>query len=75
MRCVDVDADVFEHAIDGTGVGTPAAVEGGKLVIRDLPKRARLPIEVEVVAWQLGRAAEPFVKTAEPVSRTFKITP
>ncbi len=52
----------------------PARVEDGKLVINQIPQRAKFPIEVEVVAWQFGSGVEPLVKTAEPVSRTFQIT-
>ena len=51
----------------------PAEVNGNKLVIRELPVRARFPIEVEVVAWQFGRGVEPKVKTAVPVARSFRI--
>ena len=36
-------------------------------------KRARFPVNVTVVAWQWGRGAEPRVKTAAPVERTFAI--
>lgn len=52
----------------------PAETEGNKLVIRELPARARFPVEVEVVAWQFGRGIEPRVKTAVPVARRFRIT-
>ena len=38
-------------------------------MLRDVPRRARYPIEIEVVAWSLGRAVEPLVRTAAPVSR------
>lgn len=51
----------------------PAEVNGNKLVIRELPRRARFPIEVEVVAWQFGRGVEPKVKTAVPVARSFRV--
>ena len=52
----------------------PAKVEEGRLVITEIPPRASYPIEVKVVAWQFGSGVEPFVKTAAPVERTFKIT-
>jgi hypothetical protein len=52
----------------------PAKIVDGKLTITQIPPRAKLPIEVEVVAWQFGRGVEPKVKTAEPVARSFQIT-
>ncbi len=52
----------------------PAKVVDGKLVLTDVPGRATFPIEVEVVATQFGRGLDPKVKTADPVSRTLKIT-
>ncbi len=51
----------------------PATVEGDRLRVAELPRRAKLPIEVEVVAWQFGRGIEPLVKTAEPVARKTRI--
>ena len=33
----------------------PAAIVHGRLVLRDVPLRAKFPIEVEVIAWQFGR--------------------
>jgi len=51
----------------------PAKVENGRLVIAELPAKARLPIEVKVVAYQVGRGIEPLVQTAEPVEKTLNI--
>jgi hypothetical protein len=51
----------------------PATIENGKLLIHDIPRRARLPLEVKVVAYQFGRALEPLVKTAEPVTRVLRV--
>jgi hypothetical protein len=39
-----------------------------------LPPRAKLPVAVTVVAWQYGRCAEPRLKSAEPVERTFALS-
>lgn len=47
----------------------PLAIEDGRLLVRDLPARARFPVKARVVAYQFGRGLEPLVKTAEPVAR------
>ena len=49
----------------------PAEIAGDSIRITDLPPRAEFPVEVSVVAWQLGLADS--VNTAEPVERKFKI--
>ncbi|MDP6634821.1 MAG: hypothetical protein QGG42_07990 [Phycisphaerae bacterium] len=51
----------------------PAVITDGKLKIRQLPRRAKYPIEVKVVAWQFGSGVEPLVRTAEPVAQTIRI--
>lgn len=50
----------------------PAEIVGGELRFTTLPRKARLPLRVTVVAWQWGRAGE--VQTAAPVTRTFLLT-
>ncbi len=53
----------------------PAEVsDDGVLTFTALPRRARFPIEVTVVAWQWGRAAEPRLRSATPVEHRFLIT-
>ena len=49
----------------------PAEVEGNVLRLTALPPRTKFPVKVTVVAWQYGRAAEPRLKSAMPVERTF----
>ena len=54
----------------------PASVKGDRLVLTEIPKYARGPIEVEVIAYQWGRLADksgPAIQTAAPVSRKFQI--
>jgi len=54
----------------------PARVKGDRLVLNEIPKYARSPIEVEVIAYQWGRLADKFgpaIQTAEPISRKFRI--
>jgi hypothetical protein len=52
----------------------PAEVgEDGVLRFTALPRRARYPIDVTVVAWQWGRAREPKLRSAVPVERHFRI--
>jgi hypothetical protein len=51
----------------------PAAVVDGKLKAADVPKRAKFPLAVNVVAYQFGRGVEPFVRTAMPVVQAVHI--
>lgn len=51
----------------------PATIEQGKLILHELPRRGRLPIEVKVVAYQFGRGLEPRVKPATPVARILRV--
>ncbi len=51
----------------------PAEVDGDTLRLTAIPPRAKFPVKVTVVAWQYGRSAEPKLKTADPVERTFSI--
>ena len=51
----------------------PAEVEGDQLIFTAIPPRAKWPVKVTVVAWQYGRTAEPRVKSAVPVERSFFI--
>ena len=53
----------------------PAEIVGDALQITPIPRRAKRPVEVTVVAWQWGRSIEPRLQTAEPVSRSFYIQP
>lgn len=53
----------------------PAVVEGDRLKLAELPKRARFPMQVVVVAYQYGSAVEPFVQSAEPVERVVLVRP
>lgn len=59
---------VYFYIIEG-----PATVDGNILKFTKIPPRSKFPIIVTVVAWQWGRSAEPKVKTAEPVERSFLI--
>lgn len=52
----------------------PAYVREGVLHLTPLPPRAKLPVKVTVVAWQLGRATEPKLQAAPPVERTFLLS-
>ncbi len=46
----------------------PARVEKGHLVLREVPARGRRPLEIEVVAYQMGSGLDPKVRMASPVS-------
>ena len=46
---------------------------GDTLRLTAIPPRSRFPVKVTVVAWQRGHTAEPLLKTAEPVERTFSV--
>ena len=49
----------------------PAEIDGDTLRFTAIPPRAKRPIKVTVVAWQLGRGTEPQLKAATPVEQTF----
>jgi hypothetical protein len=51
----------------------PAVVEHGTLRIVELPRRAKYPVDIKVVAYQYGRGIEPLVQTAAPVEQTVRI--
>ncbi len=51
----------------------PAEVADGKLVVSQIPVRAKKPIEVKIVAYQFGSAIEPQVKTAAAVEQTLQV--
>ena len=52
----------------------PAEVASDVLRFTKIPPRSKLPMRVTVVAWQLGRSAEPKLKTAALVTREFYLT-
>ena len=52
----------------------PALVRDGVLHLTPLPPRAKLPVKITVVAWQLGRGTEPKLQAATPVERSFLLT-
>ena len=54
-------------------VSGPAVIEDGKLVPTAVPPRAKFPVTIRVVAWQWGRRAEPAVKMAPLVERSFRL--
>jgi len=64
------DANVPVHYFVREG---PAEMDGDTLRFTKIPPRSKFPLKVTVVAWQYGRAAEPKLKTAEPVEREFYI--
>jgi hypothetical protein len=64
----DAGAKVFYYVREG-----PAEVAGDILKLTALPPRAKFPVKITVVAWQYGRTAEPKLKSAAPVERTFAI--
>lgn len=51
----------------------PAEIIDGKLRIAELPRKAKFPIEVKVVACQFGSGIEPLFKTATPAEQTLHI--
>jgi hypothetical protein len=51
----------------------PARINGSVLEITPIPRRARFPIKVTVVATQYGRTIPPLLQTADPVVRTFHL--
>jgi len=64
------DAGVRVHYYVREG---PADVVGDELRFTRIPRRAKFPLKVTIVAWQWGRTLEPKLRTAKPVTRTFLI--
>ncbi len=65
----DADAPLGYYVREG-----PAEVDGDMLRFTAIPPRAKRPVKVTVVAWQLGRGTEPKLRAAPPVERTFWLT-
>jgi hypothetical protein len=65
----DSGETVYYYVLSG-----PAEVEENVLRIAPVPPRSRFPVKITVVAWQYGHSAEPKLKTADPVERSFYIT-
>ncbi|MDR3652202.1 MAG: hypothetical protein P4L34_04440 [Paludibacter sp.] len=68
------------HAISNSGMPVyfyvregPVEIKNGKLILTNIPPKAKFPVEVTVIAWQYGRSIDPKIQTAESVSRTFYI--
>jgi hypothetical protein len=59
-------AKVYYYVLAG-----PAELDGDVLKITPIPPRSRFPVKITVVAWQYGRSAEPKLKTADSVERSF----
>jgi hypothetical protein len=53
----------------------PVEIDGNTLAFSPLPPRSKLPLQITIVAWQWGTSQHPQVQTAEPVERTFLLTP
>jgi hypothetical protein len=51
----------------------PAEMEGDTLHFTSIPARIKYPVKVTVVAWQFGRATDPKIQTAQPVTLEFLI--
>lgn len=51
----------------------PAKVVGDELVFLPLPPRAKLPVPVSIVAWQIGRGGEDPVAAAPMVEQSFQL--
>ena len=54
-------------------VAGPAVVRDGRVAFTPIPPRTKFPVSVTVAAWQWGRGTEPKIKTADVVTRTFRI--
>lgn len=52
----------------------PAEIDGDILRFTKIPPRAKFPVKVTVVAWQLGCAGKLKLKSATPVTREFFLT-
>ena len=69
------------HAVSSVGLPVeyfvdygPAYLKDGVLYLTEIPACVKGPVEVRVTAWQYGTMNEPKVQSAEPVTRSFRIT-
>ena len=62
-------APVFYYVREG-----PAEMDGNVLRFTKIPPRAKFPVKVTVVAWQLENAGNPKLETASSVEREFLLT-
>lgn len=62
----DAGVPVYYYVLEG-----PARVEENTLVFTPIPPKAKYPVRITVVAWQYGRATEPKLQSAIPVTRSF----
>jgi hypothetical protein len=53
----------------------PAKIVGNQLVVLPLPPRTKLPVEISVVAWQLGRGGSDPVSAAPTIEQSFYLYP
>ena len=51
----------------------PAVIDGDNLRFTTIPPSAKFPIQVKVTAYQWGKATEPKIATALPITQTFYI--
>lgn len=49
----------------------PAEIKGNTLYFTQVPKKAKFPIKVTVVAWQYGNNTEPEIQSAKSVEQVF----
>lgn len=66
---VHAGAKVDFHVREG-----PATIRGNTLTFTGIPRRAKFPVKVTVVATQYGRSIPPLLQTATPVTRSFHLT-
>lgn len=64
------EAKVYFYIREG-----PAEIDGDTLQFTAIPPRAKFPVKVTVVAWQLGRAAAPALQAAKSVEHSFLLRP
>lgn len=66
----DAGLPIAYYVVEG-----PAVVDGSTLRITQIPRRAALPMQVTVAAYQTGRYGEKPVQPAGPAERKFQIMP
>jgi hypothetical protein len=65
----DAGVPVHYYVLEG-----PAEADGDVLRFTKIPPRAKFPVKITIVAWQLGRSGEPKLQTAEPVTQELFLT-
>ncbi len=80
LKADDKDLSIHLQATSSSGLPVnfyvlegPGEIDSNRLVIKDIPPKAKYPLKVTVVAWQYGQDTAPEFQSAIPCVRSFYI--